>query len=188
MDLSNCKIRHIDLAGIFLCAVIAILGYYWGVRPVVQRHKTVAEQETQLKTNRKNLDELAGIISSLKNKLTTVSKALADSPIELQSAYSVNPRIAHLAELAGGSGIKIDKIQPGRPISSSRFQTVPIYLAGSGSFPAFVTMLRRLGETFADTAVVSFDLTANPANPAIAAEFQIDLLWYAAAAPARPGK
>ena len=188
MDLSNCKTRHIDLAGIFLCVVMAILGYYWGIRPVVQRHKTVVEQERQLKTNHKNLGELTGIISSLKDKLTTVSKALADSPIELQSAYSVNPRIARLTELADGSGIKIDKIQPGRPISGSRFQTVPIYLAGSGSFPAFVTLLSRLGETFADTAVVSFDLTANPAQAAITAEFQIDLLWYAAAAPARPNK
>jgi len=183
MDLRWLKPRHIDLAGAAVCAILVGLGYVAGIRPLLVHRSDTAEENTRLATQRREGAELADTIAALKDQLAGIERDLAESTVRLAPAHQVNRRIARMADLAADCGVKIDEIQTGNPVAGARYQTIPIRLVGQKSYPACVTLLRRFREAFPDTAVASFELSRNPADPASPAKFQIDLLWYASIKP-----
>jgi len=184
MDLRRLKPRHIDLAGGAVCAILVGLGYVVGVRPLLAHQSHVAEQKAHLATQRRDAVELADTVAALKDELVGVERDLAGSTVRLAPAYQVNRRIARVADLAADCGVKIDEIETGIPVTGPRYKIIPIHLVGRKSYPACVMLLRRLRQTFPDTAVASFELSRDPADPASAARFQIDLLWFASIKPA----
>ncbi|MBL7133358.1 MAG: hypothetical protein ISS78_04615 [Phycisphaerae bacterium] len=180
------QLCHVDAAGVAVCALLALLGYLVGIRPLVQRRENLVARETRLNVQKSDAQKLSGSASLVKERLARVRQALAASPVQLESAQYVNRRIARLAGLASDCAAKIDEIQPGEPAAAVRYRMVPIRLAGSGSFPACVRLLHRLQEVFPDTAVASFQLTGRPSEQAAPAVFRIDLIWYASANPQPP--
>ena len=106
---------------------------------------------------------------------------VASLPLRLEPATSINPRLARLADLAGESGLVLDEIQPGPAADGSHYQTVPIRLAGGGSYPAVAVFLHRLRERFPDTAVRSFECSNTaPGADRPSAAFRAELAWYTA--------
>jgi hypothetical protein len=75
--------------------------------------------------------------------------------------------------------LKIDQLRPGKSLNGSRYQTVPIYLVGSGSFSTCVKLLRELQRGFPDTSVASFEVKGDPTKPNEPTKLRVDLLWYA---------
>ncbi len=172
---------HVDVAGVTVCAILAMLGYLVGIMPLVQQRVGLVAQETRLNVQRRDAVKLAGSTGSLERKLDSIKQALADSPVQLQTTSSINRRIARLASIAAECGMKIDEVQPGKWTASLQYKTVPIRLVAGGKFPACVALLHRLRVAFPDTAVASFELTGHPRSPQTPAKFEINLVWYAAA-------
>ena len=183
IDVTRLRPIHVDLAGAAVCALLVLLGYLIGIRPLVVRRKEMAAQEAALDDRYRDAAKLAGTVTALKKRLAGVKKELAESPVKLQPANRINERIARVADLAADCGMKIDEIQPDKSFSTPRFQTVPIRVVGSGNFKACVKLLRTFRDAFPDTAISSFELKGNPRQPAAPARFQVELLWYAAADP-----
>jgi len=186
--LTDWKKRKIDAIGVGVCLVAVLSFYLSGIRPILRRREGQAAQQQQLAAQRKNairLDERAAVV---RDELEEAAKALAASRVQLQPARQINRRIARLADSASGNGLKLDQIHPGIATPGGKHVTIPIRLLGSGSYRAWAGFLHDLAVQFPDTSVHSFRLSADPENQTTAAEFQVDLVWFAAADPRTAGK
>ena len=181
IDLTKWKLHHVDLAGVGVCAMLVLLSYFVGLRSLVLRQESLAEKEVRLGAQRRSAAKLVGNVAFLTSRLAGVKQALVENAIQLESADRVNHRIARVADVAAGCGLKIDGIQPEGPISGPRYRIVPIRLVGSGGFQTCAMLLRRFRQVFPDMAIVSFELSGNPQRPSTPAKFRTDLCWYTAA-------
>lgn len=188
--LTDWRKRKIDAIGVGVCLVAMLLFYLSGIRPILHRREGQAAQEQQLAAQLENairLDERAAVV---RDELAEAAKALEVGHIELQPARQINRRIAKLADRASGNGLKLDQIHPGSPTQAQggKHVTIPIRLRGSGSYRAWAGFLHDLAVQFPDTSVHSFRLSADPGDQAKAANFQVDLVWFATADYSPAGK
>ena len=181
MKFAKFKPLYIDLAAVGICALLALIAYVVGVRPVIRRHQGFALRETELKVRQKKARKLSARVAHVASEITQIKQELADNIIELKPVGQVNSHLARIARLAGHCGLKLDQLRPDKRLSGSRYQTVPIYFVGSGSFPACVKLMRELQRGFPDTSVASFEVKGDPTKPAEPTKLRIDLLWYALA-------
>ena len=114
-------------------------------------------------------------------RLVDIQASLIKERIHLESARNINQRIARLTSLAAGTGLNVNEVLPGATVRGERFDSVPVRMNGTGSYPMCVAFLCKLTRTFPDTSVGSFELAGNPQKPGSPAEFHVDLIWHAAA-------
>jgi len=181
MKFRKLKPWHIDLAAVGACALLALIAYVVGVHPVIRRHRGFALRAIELRAQQKKARKLSGKVAHVASEIVRIKQKLADNTIDLKSSDQVNSHLARLAALAGQCGLKLDQLRPDTPLNGSRYQTVPIYLAGSGNFPACVKLLRELQRGFPDTSVASFEVKGDPTKPSEPTKLRVDLLWYALA-------
>jgi len=181
MNISQLKRRHIDIAGIAICAVLVVAAYVVGIRPIVLRREGLSVQLARLKEQHENARKLSDKVARIASEITQIKQELVDNPIRLEPAGKINSRIARIADIVGGCGLKLDQLRPDKSFSGRRYHTVPICLVGTGSFPTCVKVLRVLQRTFPDTAISSFEVTGDPTKPLDPPRLRVDLLWYAAA-------
>ena len=175
------KRNQIDTAGILACVILAMLGYFFGIHPLLRQQESLHARQSRLDAQNDQARELTDALGKLKGKLSFVRQALASSPVRLESDYRLNPRIAAIAELVSDCGMRINEIRPGVLKSEQRFKTMPISVSGSGSYPGCILLLKRLKQAFPDTAIESFKILSNTSDPRAGAQYQVDLLWYVAA-------
>lgn len=186
--LTNWKKRRIDAIGVGVCLVAMLLFYLSGVRPILHLREGQAAQQQQLEAQRSNAIRLYERAAAVRDELAKAAKVLRASHVQLQPASQINRRIAKLADRALGNGLKLDQIHPGKATQGGKHLTIPIRLQGSGSYRAWAGFLHDLALQFPDTSVHSFRLSADPGDLTADAEFQIDLVWFAAADHSLPGK
>jgi Tfp pilus assembly protein PilO len=179
--LANTSPLKIYLAGGVVCAVLSIVAHVAGVRPALARHEAQQNRQAELKTARQKAVSLAGARNQALAQLADTNKALEELPLRLEPVSSVNQRLLRLTDLATKECLlTIDEMRSSPPVDGPDYQTVPILIAGSGTYPACAKFLHRLRTVFPDTAVRSFETTNNSASPdAPAATFQFDLVWHA---------
>jgi Tfp pilus assembly protein PilO len=178
---SNPSPVKIYLAGGFVCAALSAGAYVVGVRPAMARHEETEARRSELKAARHKAAALAATRNSTLAQLAETNKSLQNLPLRLEPVSSVNQRLLRLTDLATKECLlTIDEMRSGAAVDGADYQTVPILIAGSGTYPACAKFLHRLRTVFPDTAVRSFDTTNNSASPdAPAATFQFDLVWHA---------
>jgi len=171
----------IYLAGGIVCAVVSAGAYAFGVHPALARHSEHKARQAELKAARLKAASLIGTRNNALAQLAEVNKAVDDLPLRLEPAGTVNQRLARLTELATKECLlTIDEMRSGTIIEGADYKSVPILIAGSGTYPACARFLHKLRKTFPDTAVRSFETTNNSASPdSPAATFHFDLVWHA---------
>ena len=178
-----CPLR-IYLGGAVVCALLSAGAYAVGVRPAAKRHAQQLAKQAELRAARHKANNLAGQLNTARTELTRVNDAIANVPLRLEPAGRINQRLARLTELADSIRpvrLTIDEMRPGTISEGRDFKTVPILIAGNGTYPACAAFLHGLRENFPDMAVLSFDTINNSASPdAPAATFQFELAWHAA--------
>ncbi len=179
MNLAKYKPWQIDLAAAGVCVLLAVIAYVVGVHPVIKRHQGFDLRAAELKVQQKKARQLSGKVAHIASAITQIKQELANNTVELKSASQINSHLARLAALTGQCGLKIDQLRPGKSLNGSRYQTVPIYLVGSGSFSTCVKLLRELQRGFPDTSVASFEVKGDPTKPNEPTKLRVDLLWYA---------
>jgi Tfp pilus assembly protein PilO len=172
---------RIYLGGAVVCAALSAGAYAVGVRPAVRRHGEQVTRQTELRARKQKAANLAGQLNTARAQLAAVNDTLRSRSLRLEPADQVNDRIGSLTALVDKAGLTLDEMRPGTVSEGPDYKTVPILIAGSGTYPACATFLHRLRETFPDMAVRSFEVTNNSASPETpAATFQFDLTWHAA--------
>jgi Tfp pilus assembly protein PilO len=168
-------------AGAVVCALLSAGTYTFGARPAITRHHEHLDRQAELMAARQKAANLLGTLNSTRTQLAAVNDALNNLTLRLEPATTINQRLSRLTALANATDLKIDEVRPGAIAEAPDYQTVPIQIAGSGTYPACAKFLRELRKTFPDTAVRSFETTNNSSPPdSPAATFQFDLVWHAA--------
>ena len=130
------------------------------------RHDAALAEQAEFDARQQKQHDLDRSLAATHRQLEKTRKDVAGLPLQLESASAVNRRLARLADLAGETGVVLDEVQPSPAVDgASLYQTVPIRIAGSGSYPACAMFLHRLRDRFPDTAVKSFDCS-NPGRSA----------------------
>ncbi len=179
--LANLKPRHIDLAGVAIMVAAALPLLLPRVNPLLRSTEYIEQQRAQLAIARRNEKDLNDFLVDQRGRLAEIRASLRKEKIRLESARNVNQRIASLTSLAAGTGLNVDEVLPGEAKRSPRFDSVPVRMNGTGSYPTCVAFLCKLTKTFPDTSVDAFELSGDPQKPGSPAQFHIDLIWYAAA-------
>jgi Tfp pilus assembly protein PilO len=182
------KTRHIDAAAIGLCVLIAVPFSFPRINPLMRPPDYGAQQAAQLAVLRSSTQAADKAVALQKARLAEMRADLARQTVPLQPARNVNRRLAELTDLAAGAGLEVSEIVPAAAVAGSRFDTVPIRIRGTGSYPTCAAFLCKLTRAFPDTSVNSFELSGEPDKPHAPAAFRVQLAWYAtpSAAAAAP--
>ncbi len=173
---------QIDAAGVGICVLLTLLLIFGGIQPLLSSRANFESQRQLLDQRSSHAMKLDLAKAQITNSLNLVRNTLEASPLRLSPATDVNLRLSQISSRATRSGLDINEIRPGLSAASSRYETIPVLLAGSGSFSRCTQFLRSLHEEFPDTAVRSLELIAGPIEPGRPsnATFSFDLRWHAA--------
>ena len=163
-----------------VCVALSAAAYAIVVAPAAERHNEQLARQKELRAAKAKAANLAGQLNTARTQLLATNDALSSRSLRLQPVAMVNQRVARLTDLANAAGLTIDEMRPGSVAEGPDYKTVPILIAGNGTYPACAAFLHTLRKSFPDTAVRSFETTNNSASPdAPAATFQFDLVWHA---------
>jgi Tfp pilus assembly protein PilO len=161
------------IAGISLAAFLVVVG------PAQRMGSQRAALERELDDQQRRAEELDQTRAGLADELDRIEQQLAASEMQLQSSKYLNARIAHIIDHAARGEVAIHETRPGTVRDHRRYQTVPILLAGRGSYSDCAAFLHQLHRSLPDTGVVEFELTGRPDDPRAPASFRFNLVWYA---------
>ena len=168
--------------GVLVCAGLSAGSYLSGLRPVLgrQAERVAAEQDLQGRLVR--ADRASADLVAVRRRLVTANEELAALPLRLEPASAVNRRLNELAQVAAAAGVTLNEVQPQAAVDGPHYQTVPIRVTGTGSYPACAAFLHALRARFPDTSVRAFEAH----NPSVArtsnvATFRVELAWHTAA-------
>lgn len=171
--------RKIEIIGLGTCLVLTLVFYLAGIYPLIRSVRAQGILQIQLNAEDITAGNLHASHAMMRGRVITVREALDKVSLKLEPTSRINQRVAHVAELAMDSGLKVDQMQPGLPTSGQRYQMVPITLMGTGSYKTCMVFLHRIRQVFPDTGVSSLQLSGNPSAPSTQATFRINLSWYA---------
>jgi Tfp pilus assembly protein PilO len=180
---STLRCWHIDALGLLACALLTGVAYVAIVAPVLQKHSERSALRDELAEKRDRISALAQMERQLGGQVAELREELALSEVRLQPPQYLNTRMALIVELASAIGIVINETRAGGVKPGERYQTVPIFISGSGSYSKSAAFIHVLRGRLPDTGVVGFELSGNPGKPEATGKFRFELIWYAA--PAR---
>jgi Tfp pilus assembly protein PilO len=174
----------VHAVGAAVIGAISIVAFLVVVQPVLRMRTQRVEMVRELDEQQRMADDLDQKRQRLEDAMGHIRRQLATSRIQLQSSKYLNARIAHIIDQADKGELDVHETRPGTVRDHPRYQTVPILLAGRGSYSDCAAFLHRLRESLPDTGVVEFELTGRPAAPLAPASFRFNLVWYAGPATA----
>lgn len=174
---------QVTAAGVTACLAATAGGYVLGVSPALDHLTERRANLDELATRRQKAIDLRADAAAAAKRLVDARREVADLPLRLEPASAVNRRLNRLAEAAAAAGVALNEMQPQPAADGRHYQTVPIRVAGTGSYPACAAFLHALRAQFPDTAVRSVDATnAAPGRTGNVATFRLELDWHTAPA------
>lgn len=168
---------HVEIMGVGLLGFLSFVAFFIVVRPI--SHAAIARDATQseLEDQRSLAAQIEDVRKQLKQKVALVQQAREMSWVHLEPVKLLNSRMAQIVDLASTNNLVIDGSSSKGAEPDERFQTVRINVSGTGSYSDCAVFLHELYERLHDVRVTAFELSGNPSSPA---QFQFDLVWYAA--------
>jgi Tfp pilus assembly protein PilO len=172
---------RIYVGGVAVCAAMSAGVYFFGFRPAARKHRQFEARQHDANERRQQAANLAGQLNTARAQLAAVNEALVRQTLRLEPSNTLNHRLSRLNELAEASGLTIDEMNSADVEEGTDYQTIPIHIAGNGTYPACAKFLHELRQTFPDMAVRSFETNSNMPSPDVpAATFRYHLAWHAA--------
>ncbi len=168
---------RIDAVGVLALAAATAVCYVGFIMPAVDNREAYDRLQPQVAQRTEQVQSAHVSLASLQADLARSHTQLEDLPLRLEPSSGVNRRLAYLAELASQVGLEVHKMLPDSVRGGQRYDIVPIVLSGSGNYEQVTDFMRRVHESYADIAVVGFDLTSDNAAEQTA-RFNIGLAWY----------
>ncbi len=183
----------IDVPMATLCVGVTALAYVLMVHPALQRRHLRTTQQQTMEQKHLDVTKLTGQLSSLKLQLEKIKVQLAVNEREgrrLAPASAINTRLASLTDLSRQCRLDLVQIQPSDLIEGTHYHTLPIFLAGVGSYETCVHFVERMTEQFRDTSIESIDLQGDPGRLTVDEKSQVrftfELAWHTAPHKVRP--
>jgi hypothetical protein len=173
------SMMSIDAAGAAALVGLTAAVYFCGVSPAMQAVEAAEQQRSAMLTRREECLRQERKLTETQRKLDELQ---SNEPRSLRSCSALD-RISRISELAAESGVSITDVSPRPEVVGTRFNRVPVNLAGVGSAKAFQSLLHALHKEFPDTQVASLTITGTPENRLAPASFSAELVWYTVAVP-----
>jgi hypothetical protein len=170
----------IDAAWAAALAGLTLAAFVGGVQPLIRSHEEVMARRSALAVQQAQAAKLENALVAAQGRLESTRRALTKDRVRLQPASKVNAQLSALAALAADHGLQIDGIRPEAAAEGACYKTVPIALAGSGTFVKCTEFLRRLRETHMDTYVPAIAMDSRGTGDGSGA-FRFVIHWYAEA-------
>ncbi|MFO8012813.1 MAG: type 4a pilus biogenesis protein PilO [Phycisphaerae bacterium] len=174
------KGRHIDAVGAGVCLVLTVGLYLAGFCPLAASHEDYAAAEEACAREQDHARNLERTLHKLRARLDTVRSRAEENAVALRPPSTAPLHVAHIARLAAEAGLQVEDMQTGDPKAGAYATTVPVHLAGTGTYQACTRFLRRLRQTLPETCVLAFALQGRPNDTTGAAVLTMDLAWHAA--------
>lgn len=168
---------RIDAIGLAACLSVTFVAYLTLVRPGFNEHAESDRLRSQLAEKSVAVADARKSLAALRTSLDQTLTAVQELPLRLEPAAQVNRRLAQLADLAVEVGLELHQMQPDPARAGDRYDVVPIVLSGAGDYRRVTKYIRRIHDSFADIAVVDFDLTSGNAGDK-QTRFDLGLAWY----------
>ncbi len=165
------------MAGLAACLTVTALMYLMLIHPAMQMQEENARLAPLLSEKEGALRIARASLADLVTELEDTRAQVLELPLRLESSTQVNSRLAQLADLASEAGLELYEIQPKEIWVGERYDTVPIALSGGGDYRNVTAFMRDVHESFADIAVVGFDLTSSGPGGG-ESQFVVGLAWY----------
>jgi Tfp pilus assembly protein PilO len=172
---------RLDAIGVSVFIALTLLAYVLQFEPVMRDQDALRLGNAELTEKREQSSRLQTTIRNLNTQMDDHQDA-QKKELKLQAPSEINDRLSALSTLASDNGLLVEAVEPGEGASGRRFSTVPIRMNGRGTYPQFVKFIHALRSELPDTAVT--DISIGGGGGSAAATFTINLLWYAAPAPA----
>jgi Tfp pilus assembly protein PilO len=162
-----------------VCIGISAGGYFLGIAPAIAHVSERNADLAELANRQQDAAQAKKDLVSTRKRIEQAKKEVAELPLRLEPATVINGRLNRLAEAASTAGVTLNEMQPQPAVDSQHFQTVPIRVNGSGTYPAVAAFLHTLRTQFPDTAVVLIDAqNQSPGKENNVATFRLDLEWH----------
>ena len=171
---------RIDLIGAAVLVVLTSVFVMGPVRGALRQRAVAKVRRAELASQEGRLAHADRVLTAVKKDQGAVEAQLAQSALHLEPSANVNNRLARISELAIEAGLQIDEIKPGAPAMGEHYETVPIFLAGNGTYRQCAVFLRHLRQALPDTSAESLELSGNAGAPAATGMFRFNLHWHAA--------
>jgi Tfp pilus assembly protein PilO len=169
----------VDAAGIGCCVAASLVFYWLIVQPFLQRQSTTARQCRELEVQQEQAAELKAVLGRTRAQLAGAQARLAASTTRLEPVTHINRRIARLTQFFAACDLEVDDIQTGKVSHGPPYDVIPITVIGRGSYGQCTRLFHRLHSVCPDMSVARIELSANPAQAATQATFQLEFIWYA---------
>jgi Tfp pilus assembly protein PilO len=167
----------LDGAGVGVLAALSLAAYFMGVAPAVRAVQGAEQERVQLAEKQAQAQSLERSLQQVQRKLD----ALESAGTGVGPRASALDRISRISEIAAASGVSLTDLSPRPEVKGTRFNRVPIVVAGLGSSGSFQSLLRDLHAEYPDLQLVSLTITSNLENRKSPASLNAELVWYTVA-------
>lgn len=166
--------------GVALSAVLTALAYGGLVAPSHDRQRQTDALRSELADQSVEARRLEAEAEGLTRMLQDTLDELAAQPRRLGDRRALNQRIADLIELAGGHGLEVLHLEPGRPEPGEHYTLVPLRLGAEADFAQHLSLLDTLHRVAPDLAVAGLSLRTDPRAEAPRPRAEVGLVWFTA--------
>ena len=168
---------HVEIMGVGLFGLLSLVAFFIVVRPISHAAMVRDATQSELADQRTLAAQIQDVRKQLKQEIELVQQAREASWVHLEPVKLLNARMAQIIDLASTNNLVIDGSSSKKAESGAQFQTIGINVSGTGNYSDCAAFLHELHERLHDVRVTAFELSGNPRSPA---QFQFDLVWYAA--------
>ena len=170
---------QIDSIGVIAFIGLTSITYFIGILPLKKQYQQVNQHQTQLAEINQLNDKLTKSRIQLSDQLKQFHQALDRGTFSPKPINHLNKQLAMLTELATNSGLSLHEIQPGKPISTTHYQTVPILMSGIGTYQTYTAFMNKIHHDLPDIRVAALNLAATQNSAKPEAQFKMTLAWHA---------
>jgi Tfp pilus assembly protein PilO len=177
---------HIDVAGVAIAIVVALAAYLMLVRPAELQREQALRLDAEGSAREQRRRELESELYRATQELKELAKLNARENVKVDGETRLNQRIAALSDLAAAAGLSVDVIEPGAGRPGLLYHVTPIQMSGKGRYPQVRAFMSSLYQSMPDLPLTSISLSAAPTAAESTVNFNLEMLWHTAAAPASP--
>lgn len=179
IPIAKLKLWQIDAAGATTCALLGLLWYMAGLQPLQDACAAREALQTQVQERTTQLEDATTKREHFEKLVAATQNQIDHARVKLLEVEHLNTRVGELNKLAKDQNLRVDEIKPGLAAALPHYTTVPIRIAGAGTFGACVSFLRELRAKYPDTGVSAFEIKGEPESPDKTPTFGFSLVWYA---------
>lgn len=180
--------RHsrVDLTACAALALVALLAFWVGIRPVFDAEERHRQMGVQLRESRSQLAARRQEYAQVQQAIGATKERLRRSTVVLHTAEGLATRQEEVSAAVVNAGIELEQLTVGTAVPGDLLDTIPLHVTGQGTFPEVVAVMHELRTRFPDMAITSFQISGGGATGAgseknaSSVRFLLDIAWYTA--------